>query len=266
MTHFLPIAVWQCAPSLRAPGENLRRLREVAAQAAGQGARVLVTPEATITGYDIGDVTEGLVDGAVDEVVAVSRQSGLALVVGVLRIDSEGRFRNSSVVADGDRVVVHDKAHLFGELDMARFVPGDRTHTTAVIDGVTVATVICYEVEFPEVVRAAALDGAQALLVPTANMVPFTEVNDVLVPARAIENAVPVVYANHCGREGGTEYVGRSVVVGFDGGVLARATADDEELLVVDVPLPSSVRADAPGQLRDRRPDLYRPLVQEGRS
>lgn len=264
MRTSLPIAVWQCAPTPGDPAANLRRLRAAAAEAGARGARVLVTPEATLTGYDIGDITDELLDGAVDAVVDVARESGLALVVGLLRRDHEGRDRNSSVVVVGDRVVVHDKAHLFGRLDTDRFCPGDRTHSTSVIDGVTVATMVCYEVEFPETVRAAALDGAQLLLVPTANMTPYASVNDVLIPARALENEVPVAYANHCGREGETVYVGRSVVVGADGTVMARAADDGEELIVVDVPLRSAGEDDTPGQLRDRRPELYRSLAQEG--
>ncbi|WP_354586883.1 nitrilase-related carbon-nitrogen hydrolase [Janibacter sp. UYMM211] len=125
------------------------------------------------------------------------------------------------------------------------------------VDGVPVATMVCYDVEFPEAVRAAALAGARAVLVPTANMEPYVAVNDVVVRSRAIENATPVVYANHCGSEGETRYVGASVVVGPDGAVLARGGPDGEELLVVDLPLRAANPPDGATYLADRRPEIY---------
>lgn len=266
----LRLALWQCAPVPRDPATNLDRLRAVATRAAEQGARVLLTPEATLTGYDIGALDDGLVAGAVEQVVEVARETGVALVVGVLRRDAQGAWRNSAVIAlpDGDPVV-YDKAHLFGDLDRSRFVPGERTHGAAVIAGVPVATLVCYDVEHPEAVRAAVLDGARLVLVPTANMHPFVGVNDLLVPARALENGVPVAYANHCGQEGETRYLGRSLVAGPDGGLLARAGDAHEELVVVDVEVDILVVAEGNperagadwGYLRDRRPELYGSLV-----
>lgn len=247
---------------------NLARLREVAARAAAAGADVLVTPEATLTGYDIGplDAAEpadaAMLDGAVDAVSAVAAEEGIALVVGVLRVDGDGLLRNSSVVAAGGEVTLYDKAHLFGDLDRSRFVPGSATHARARIGGAVVATLVCYDVEHPEAVRCAALDGAEVVLVPTANMRPYVGVNDLLVPARALENGVGVAYANHCGAESETRYLGRSLVVGPDGAVLARA-GEGEELLVADVPVGGGRGDDEDegdggwGYLRDRRPELY---------
>lgn len=266
----LRLALWQCAPVPREPATNLDRLRTVAGRAAEQGAQVLLTPEATLTGYDIGALDDGLVAGAVDQVVEVARETGIALVVGVLRRDAQGVWRNSAVLAlPGDDPVVYDKAHLFGDLDRSRFVAGERTHGAAVIDGVPVATLVCYDVEHPEAVRSAVLDGARLVLVPTANMHPIAGVNDLLVPARALENGVPVAYANHCGQEAETRYLGRSLVAGPDGAVLARAGGAQEELLVVDVPVAIPVEAEGTperdaadwGYLRDRRPELYGSLV-----
>jgi predicted amidohydrolase len=82
---------------------------------------------------------------------------------------------------------------------------------------------ICYDVEFPEPVRAAARAGAHLVAVPTAQMEPFEFVAEQLVRARAWENQVYLAYANHTGREGDLVYVGRSSIVGPNAEVLDSA-------------------------------------------
>ncbi len=111
---------------------------------------------------------------------------------------------------------------------------------------------ICYDVEFPEAVRSLAVDGARAVLVPTANMTGCEEVQEILVPARACENNCGVVYANYCGADDVFEYNGLSMICGPRGEVLAQADAKTEELLIADLP-----RESTGTYLADRRADLY---------
>jgi len=101
-------------------------------------------------------------------------------------------------------------------------------------------------------VRHLAVDGARAVLVPTANMTGYEEVQQFLVRARACENGCGIVYANYCGADGLFEYNGLSVICGPGGEVLAQATALGEQLLVADLP-----RESAGTYLADRRADLY---------
>ena len=82
---------------------------------------------------------------------------------------------------------------------------------------------ICYDVEFPENVRQAALAGAHVVIVPTALGRSWPIVANQVIPTRAFENGVYVVYANHAGTEGQTEYLGESCVAGPDGQFVARA-------------------------------------------
>ncbi|NWJ69658.1 hypothetical protein HX744_03595 [Pseudonocardia sp. ICBG1122] len=115
---------------------------------------------------------------------------------------------------------------------------------------------VCYDVEFPETVRALALAGADAVLVPTANMLPYDHVPRVLVPARAWENQVYVAYANWCGTEGSLTYGGLSCVAGPAGAVVRAGR--DPELLVAELDRSAlAVSRRANPYLADRRPDLY---------
>lgn len=253
------VAVWQCAPTPRNPTANAARLAVAAATAAERGAAVLVAPELTLTGYDIGGIDPGLTQGAVERVAEIAGEAGVAVIAGVARHDEAGRLRNSAVAADslGRVRAIHDKAHLFGAVD-ERFTPGDRAVTLADLDGLRVAVLVCYEIEFPEPARLAAGAGVDLIAVPTANMAPFAGVHDVLVPARALENATPLAYANHIGAEGGTRYLGRSQLVHGDGRVQAEGSGDAEELLVARL-LPGSGT-----QIRDRRAEVLGGIIDEG--
>lgn len=257
MTRPLRVAAWQC-PSL--PGDvagNLARLDETAARAAAAGADVLVTPEMFVTGYDIGiEWTRALAepgDGPIFEAVAgITRRTGVAVAYGYPELLPGGGIANAAQLVDDGRVAgTHRKAHLFGGLDTERFAPAAERPAVFRFRDHRVAMLICYDVEFPEAVRSLALDGAEAVLVPTANMVPYEIVSTVLVRARAYENGVAIAYANYCGREGAQAYAGLSTVCGPDGAVLALAAAEGEELLVADLV------GESQPYLRDRRPDLY---------
>ena len=120
-----------------------------------------------------------------------------------------------------------------------------------------VSIVICFDVEFPEIVRAAAVAGAELILAPTAMSEGFPEVSEVLLRARALENHTIVAYANHAGVEDGIRYDGRSVIVGPHGRDLARA-GQEPELIIADLDFEEvrRARAEIP-YLDQRRPDLY---------
>ena len=120
---------------------------------------------------------------------------------------------------------------------------------------------ICYDVEFPELVRAHALAGTDLLLVPTANMHPFELVAESLVPVRAWENQMYVAYANRVGQEGEFEFFGLSALAGPDGVARARA-GRGEELVLADLdPALLAASREANPYLKDRRPGLYGSLI-----
>ncbi|MDV7397713.1 nitrilase-related carbon-nitrogen hydrolase, partial [Arthrospira platensis SPKY1] len=80
------------------------------------------------------------------------------------------------VDADGTPVARYAKTHLFGAMDRAQFSPGAEAPRVFSWRGWRVGLLICYDVEFPETVRVLGLQGADLVLVPTANMREFDEV------------------------------------------------------------------------------------------
>ncbi|MEU3253872.1 carbon-nitrogen hydrolase family protein [Streptomyces sp. NPDC006997] len=246
--------------------ENLKVLDEAAGRAAAAGAGLLVAPEMFLTGYAIGDDIARLAepadgDGA-DAVADIAGRHGLAIAYGYPE-HAGGTVYNAAqlVSADGARLANYRKTHLFGGFERDHFTPGERPVVQAELDGLRVGLMICYDVEFPENVRAHALAGTDLLLVPTAQMHPFQFVAESLVPVRAFENQMYVAYVNRVGAEGPFEFVGLSTLAGPDG--IARARAGRvEELVLADVdPALLAASREANPYLRDRRPVLYGSLV-----
>ena len=258
MTVTTRVAAWQCRPGPLDVAGNLRRLDAACGSAAARQAEVLVTPEMFTSGYAI--TLDGVlrlaedVGGPTEAAVAqIARRHRLAVVYGHPERAPGGAY-NAATMIGPDGVVRgrHRKVHLYGELDRGQFVAGGKRPAAFDFGGSRVGMLICYDVEFPEAVRSLAVDGARAVLVPTANMTGCEEVQEFLVRARACENNCGVVYANYCGANDVFEYNGLSTICGPKGEVLAQADAKTEELIIADLPGESTGT-----YLADRRADLY---------
>ncbi|WP_433549589.1 carbon-nitrogen hydrolase family protein [Streptomyces sp. CA-294286] len=269
----LRIALLQSSGRPGSVAANLEALDEAAGRAADAGAALLVCSEMFLTGYAIGEDVRRLAESAdgdaADAVADIAVRHGLAIVYGYPERDgADGeRVFNSAQLIDstGARLANYRKTHLFGGFEQDHFTPGEQSVVQADLGGLRVGLMICYDVEFPENVRAHALAGTDLLLVPTAQMHPFQFVAESLVPVRAFENQMYVAYVNRTGPEGeGAEsfdFVGLSCLASPDGATRLRA-GRGEELVVgeVDPELLRSSRETNP-YLRDRRPGLYASLL-----
>lgn len=260
----LRLAVAQTRP-VGTSAEGLALLREACADARAQQADLLVMPEMGLTGYawplaQLATLAEPADGPLCRAACALAREHRLALVIGYPERGTEGALYNAAQLIDAEGVprLHYRKTHLFGSLDRDRFRAGDTLPKPVVLHGFKLALAICYDIEFPEVARSYRLQDTDVLLVPTANMHPYTSVATTLVPARAEENGLYVAYANYCGAEGGLHYCGRSSICGPNGRTLAQAGEAAPGLIVADLrtDVLEQVRATQP-YLADRRPDLY---------
>ena len=222
---------------------NDRTAAGLVREAADQGARVVVLPEAYLTGYDL-DVFAGtlpsLVDLPLDALRDAARDTG-SVVVASSALAAEGVATLSSVVVhpDGAVDVPYDKQHLDG--DEARyFTPGD--HGASIrVDGLELGLSICYDGCFPEHARAAAEDGAVAYLSSSAYFAGAEHRRDLYYAARAVENGMYVVFAGLTGRCGSRDFSGGSAIYDPEGRALVRLGTDpgvavaDLDTDVVDV-------------------------------
>ncbi|MFI1732488.1 carbon-nitrogen hydrolase family protein [Streptomyces acidicola] len=249
-----------------AVAENLKVLDEAAGRAVAAGAALLVAPEMFLTGYAIGDGIARLAEPAdgdsADAIAETARRHGLAVAYGYPERAGDQVFNSAQLVsADGIRLANYRKTHLYGCFEHDHFTPGEQPVVQAELGGLRLGIMICYDVEFPENVRAHALAGTDLLLVPTAQMHPFQFVAESMVPVRAFENQMYVAYVNRVGREGEFDFVGLSTLAGPDGGAHARA-GRGEQLLLADVdPAFLAASRQANPYLEDRRPGLYGSLT-----
>ncbi|WPO75024.1 MULTISPECIES: carbon-nitrogen hydrolase family protein [unclassified Streptomyces] len=262
----LRTALLQSSGQLGSVTENLTALDEAAGRAAAAGAGLLAAPELYLTGYAIGDDIARLAepaDGASATAIAeIAARHGVGIVYGYPEREGEAVYNSAQLIGpDGARLANYRKTHLFGCFERDSFTPGEQSVVQAELGGVRVGLMICYDVEFPENVRAHALAGTDLLVVPTAQMHPFQFVAESVVPVRAFENQMYVAYVNRVGPEGEFEFVGLSTLAGPDGVARARA-GRGEELVIgdVDPEFLSASRENNP-YLRDRRPGLYASLV-----
>ncbi|MFD5429954.1 carbon-nitrogen hydrolase family protein [Streptomyces sp. NPDC127084] len=251
------------------PGDiakNLEILDTHAADAAAAGAGLLVSPEMFLTGYAIGDGIHRLAetaDGTSAQAVAeIARRHGIAVVYGYPERAGEQVHNAAQLIGpDGTRLANYRKTHLFGSFEQEWFTPGEEQVVQAELGGIRVGLLICYDVEFPENVRAHALAGTELLLVPTALMNPFRFVAEKLLPVRAFESQLYIAYANRTGPEGEFDFAGLSCLAGPDGIARTRAGHGDELVLAdADPDFLAASRAANP-YLSDRRPGLYGSLT-----
>jgi len=251
----------------RLKADQLDLMAETAERAAAKGARLLVMPEMILSGYHIGreavaENAEAMDGPSARRAAKIAESQGTALLYGYPERGEDGSIYNAAILIDRDGRILanHRKNHLFGDIDQNAFSPGDQSVTLALLDGVKIGILICYDVEFPETTRLLALEGADIIAVPTALMAPYDFIAKTLVPARAYENQAFLAYANRSGAEKDLTYLGQSCIIGPDGAELARA-GREEALLVAELE-PERLKASRAinTYLEDRRPALYTAL------
>ncbi len=212
--------------------------------AGAAGASALVAPETFLPGYNCNTIAALAQPrgGAWHQALAtLARNAGCALVTGYAERDG-AQVHNAAVAFDatGVEIAHYRKLQLYGPREAALYQPGNAYETFDLAD-TSAAILICYDIEFAPHVAALSARGVSLILVPTANMAPFTHVVDVTVPTMAANHGLAIAYANYCGTEGDLTYVGGSQIIGPHGEVLARA-GTGPALLIADIPEPDPAR------------------------
>jgi len=221
------------------PGETASNATRAAdAIAAHREADVAVFPELYLGGYSyrhLAQTARTVDDDELQLVREACARAETAAVVGFAERAPRGLYNSAAVIAtDGTVAAVYRKTQLFGG-ERDAFLPGEELVLLPLL-GRRIAPLICFDIEFPEPARALARAGADLLVTVSANMRPFYVDHDVASRARAVENRVTHLYANAVGAGDDFVFVGGSRAVTPLGEVLAEASQDAEELIVVDVP------------------------------
>jgi predicted amidohydrolase len=210
------LTLGQLAPVPANPVHNLGRL---AAAVRAAPSELAVFPELFLSGYRVGDRFHTLAlsptgdDPTTEGLRRIARETGTPIVVGapVGSADRKGEIRNAALLVrpTGD-LDLQVKRYLpnFGPFEEGlAFSPTDASRPLEAA-GHRFGLEICYDAFFPEVARDLALAGSEILVNISASPVTSRRLFERLLPARAIENGLPVVYVNRVGVEDGIVFGG----------------------------------------------------------
>ncbi|MEO8252571.1 MAG: carbon-nitrogen hydrolase family protein [Chloroflexota bacterium] len=271
----LRVAACQIDPQLGEVEANLDRIGRAVGEAAAAGAVLAVLPEAAVTGYAFGSLEEALPVArragrvAFDVIAGLAEVHRMTVICGTLEAHGEEVFNAAMMVTPDGRRYTYRKMHL-PFLGVDRFAtPGPDAPSVVEVGGLRIGVLICYDLRFPEAARMCALDGADLIALPTNWPVGVDFHPGIFAPSRAAENHCYLLACDRVGTERGTIFMGRSLLIDYDGHELARASDTDEELLVGEIDPEAARRTHVrrrPGEhewdtIADRRPGLYRRLL-----
>ncbi len=265
------IAVCQTSAVVGERAANAHRLETFIREAASGGANVIVIPELANTGYSFGGSEElaefaELPDGpTLTAWHELARELNIVLVGGFAERGLDGNFYNSSAIVDATGVrAVYRKAHLW-DAEKLIFTPGDGL--PPVVDTVfgRIGLLICYDLEFPEWVRAVSSRGAELLCCPVnwplAGHPESEKPSEVIkVQTLASMNRMFIAIADRALPDRGQQWSGASIIVDLDGFPLTTLEASTDRIFYADVDLTLAREKNISAHnnvITDRRPELY---------
>ena len=261
------VALAQLDSILHAKVKNLRKLERAVAKSE---ADLLLAGELFLTGYMARDafarLAEPLDGPSVKAAREIASEHGAHIVFGMPEREAGTRhLYNSSILVTPDgRVASYRKIY------PANFGPFEEGLYFGRGDGLTlvdtalgkIGLLICYDTFFPELAKAYALKGADLLAIISASPATSKPFFDRLLPARAIENAIHVLYANLVGTELNIVFQGGTQAIGPRGEYLGKAADFKEDTVVAEVDLREmkTARTFRP-TLRDTRKEMWEAIA-----
>ena len=284
----LRIGLVQMACELE-PAANLVSAVSRIEQAAIDGAKIVCLQELYRSRYPCQcednnqfDLSEPVPGPSSETLGQIAEKYRIVIITPIFERRAPGVYHNSALVLDSTGTIAghYRKMHIPddpGYYEKFYFAPGDLDFKSHRAPSAEIGVLICWDQWFPEAARLTAMAGAQILFYPTAigwtaDMSAHAREKmydswETIQRSHAIANGVFVAAVNRVGIEDAIEFWGGSFVCDPFGEVIARASHDKEETLIVDCDLAriEHTRRDWPF-LRDRRIDAYADLSRRFRS
>lgn len=264
---------------------NLKKALKLVQTAAKKGAQIICLPELYRTRYfpqeekqAVDKFAETIPGESTNAFSKIAKKYKVVIIVPLFEKHSNGKYYNSAVVIDtnGKLMDSYHKVHvpqdpLFYEKNY--FEAGDLGYKVYKTAYATIGVLICYDQWFPEAARINVLKGADIIFYPTAigwikghvsTDGDWHEAWRTVQRGHAIANGVHIAAVNRVGEEDELEFWGGSFICDSFGKIVCEASTKKEEVLVVKVDLSKnkSIR-DGWGFIRNRRPDTYKPLIED---
>jgi len=269
------------------PEANLKHTLALAERAAQAGARIICTQELFRSRYFCQSeeyrnfaLAEKIPGPSTEAFRKLARKHRVVIIASLFEKRAAGIYHNTAAIidADGSLLGTYRKMHIPDDplyYEKFYFTPGDLGFKAWQTRYAKIGVLICWDQWYPEAARLTALQGAEILLYPTAIGWHPGEKKDhglqqhgaweTIQRAHAVANGCYVAATNRIGHEildgvggDGIQFWGQSFVADTTGEIIAKAGADEEEILIVPVDLASvdTTRTHWPF-LRDRRIDAY---------
>ena len=271
------------------PDANLNKTLALIERAAKLGAKIICTQELFRSQYFCQSedhknflLAEKIPGPSTDALRKLAKKHKVVIIASLFEKRAAGLYHNTAVVIDADGALlgIYRKMHIPDDplyYEKFYFTPGDLGFRAWPTRYGKIGVLICWDQWYPEAARLTALQGAEILFCPTAigwHPREKAELGDrqhaaweTVQRAHAIANGCYVAAANRVGPEKlsgeGLEFWGQSFVAGTLGEILAKASATEDETLIVPLDLDKldDTRIHWPF-LRDRRIDAYGGLAQ----
>lgn len=267
------IACCQFAPHLGRVRSNVDESIDHFHKAVDEGARIIVFPELTSSGYAFSNSGEAQaaseqIDGyAVSSWKQAADERNAVIVAGFCEANEHERpYNSAAVLVPGQDPVIYRKAHLW-DAERTIFTPGDGAPPVIDTEHGRIAVVICYDLEFPEWIRIPALGGADLICAPVNWPRVPRPTNErpgevVRAQAQASMNRVAIAACDRAGAERGIDWTSASVIVDANGWPIDMANLDQNlnQIVIADIDLSESRNKKLSlfsDVLADRRTDLY---------
>jgi N-carbamoylputrescine amidase len=265
---------------------NLEKAIAGVREAASKGAQIVCLQELFTSLYfcDVEDyenfkLAEPIPGPTTDALSAIAKETGVVIIASLFEKRAQGLYHNTTAVLDADGTYLgkYRKMHIPDDpayFEKFYFTPGDLGYKIFKTKFANIGVLICWDQWYPEAARLTALMGAEILFYPTA--IGWATSQDAatneeqynawqtIQRSHAVANGVHVVSVNRVGFEqnGAMKFWGGSFVSNPFGSLLAKASHDEEEVMVVPVDLSKtdSYRTHWPF-MRDRRIDSYGDIV-----
>src|SRR2546427_2557239 len=251
-------------------GDKAKNLKKLERAVAGAKADLVLAGELYLTGYMARDafaqLAEPLDGPAVKTIQAIAAEHSTHVVFGMPEREPGAKrlFNTAVLVAPDGKVAAYRKVYPanFGPFEEGLYFARGEDLTIVDTKIGRIALLICYDSFFPELAKAYAIEGAQLLAIISASPATSKPFFDRILPARAIENALPVLYANLVGTELNIVFQGGTQAIGPRGEDLGRAADFVESTVLADVDLRDvkTARTFRP-TLRDTRKDMWEPVA-----
>lgn len=271
------------------PQANLKKSLALAEKAAKGGAKIICTQELFRSQYfcqsedhENFKLAESIPGPSTKAYQKLAKKHGVVVVASLFEKRASGLYHNTAVIIDADGALLglYRKMHIPDDplfYEKFYFTPGDTGFRAWDTKYGRIGVLVCWDQWYPEAARLTALRGAEILFYPTAigwhpsEKAEYGENQhgawEVIQRSHAVANGCYVAAVNRVGLEtpiggDGIQFWGQSFVAGTSGQILAKASVENEEILLVPIELDSVdvTRTHWPF-LRDRRIDAYGELT-----